>query len=36
MRKPLYREARDTWFVWVDGKQEKLGKGISEQEAWQE
>ena len=34
MRKPFYRQNRDTWFVWIDGQQERLGKGISEEEAW--
>jgi len=34
VRKPYYLESRDTWMVWLNGRQEKLGKGISEQEAY--
>ena len=34
MRKPYYLESRDTWMVWLNGHQEKLGKGITEQEAY--
>ena len=35
MRKPFYVESRDTWMVWLNGRQEKLGKGISEEEAFE-
>ena len=35
MRKPYYLENRDTWMVWLNGRQEKLGKGISEEEAYE-
>lgn len=35
MRKPYYLKNRDTWMVWLNGRQERLGKGITEDEAYQ-
>ncbi len=35
MRKPYYLQSRDTWMVWLNGRQERLGKGITEEEAYQ-
>jgi integrase len=34
VRKPYYLEKRDTWMVWLNGKQEKLGRGLTEEQAW--
>jgi hypothetical protein len=28
VRKPYYLENRDTWMVWLNGRQEKLGKDM--------
>jgi hypothetical protein len=34
VRKPYYLKSRNTWMVWLNGRQERLGKGITEDEAY--
>jgi integrase len=36
MRKPYYLRKRDTWMVWHEGRQVRLGTGISEKQAYDE
>lgn len=34
MRKPFYVKTRNAWYVWHQGKQVRLGEGITEEAAW--
>lgn len=34
MRKPFFVKSRNSWYVWLNGKQEKLGTDISEEDAY--
>ncbi len=36
MRKPYYHNARDCWMVWHEGRQVRLGTGITEEQAYDE
>jgi integrase len=36
MRKPYYLKNRDAWMVWHEGRQVRLGTGITEEQAYEE
>ncbi len=36
MRKPYYLKKRDAWYVWHEGRQVRLGKGLTEEQAYEE